>query len=228
MPFSYIYALIQMSMVRKLVYLLSVIFLSLTIQSCDQCIGLFGKEKVECNNGGTCNDGECDCLKGYSGVSCDSVDICELDNVVCIYGDCMDGLCLCDNGYEGENCEVESRKKFLGEYTISEYCDPLDTLVGHKMIIEKDPLDDSKVHMRNVFNYIQFDLIGFYSKVSATPVTGSMDIKINYQEPDDNGKTITGIGTIDMSDTNNIRLNIDYTIVNGNKEYTCQLQAVKD
>src|SRR5688572_16286816 len=47
--------------------ILTFLFLSLTFTSCfkkDEC------KKVTCHNGGSCNDGECDCFNWYEGSDC--------------------------------------------------------------------------------------------------------------------------------------------------------------
>jgi len=213
-------------MIRSLLLPIVIALLSFGSISCGDCVGAFGKEKVECNNGGTCNDGECDCLKGYSGVSCDSLDLCELNDVICVFGDCQDGLCECQSGYEGKLCETESRVKFLGKYRVStEACDPLDTIAGREIEIKRDIFDASRINISDLFGYNNFPINGFFSKVEASVTPNSNSFVIFGQSPDDNSKTISGSGVIDNSDTNNIQINIDYTIVNGNKQYTCALNG---
>lgn len=213
-------------MIRSLILPVVIAILSFGSISCGDCVGAFGKEKVVCNNGGTCNDGECDCLKGYSGPSCDSLDLCELNDVVCVFGDCEDGLCFCQNGYEGEVCEIESRVKFLGKYRVSaERCDPLDTVAGREIEIQRDAFDASKITISNLFSYNNFPINGFFSRIEATATPNSMNFNIFGQSPDDNAKTISGSGTLDLSDTSAVKVFIDYTVINGNKEYTCALDA---
>ena len=213
-------------MIRSLLLPVILAIISLGSVSCGECVGAFGKEKVECNNGGTCNDGECDCLKGYSGVSCDSLDLCELNDVVCVFGACQDGLCECQSGYEGELCETESRMKFLGTYRVStEGCDPLDTIAGREIEIKRDPFEASKITISDLFSYETFPVNGFFSLVEASATPNSMNFNIFGQSPDDNSKTISGSGMLDLSDTNEVRILIDYTVINGNKEYTCSLNG---
>lgn len=204
-----------------------VVLLALGQTSCDECFGFLGKEKIVCNNGGTCNDGECDCLKGYSGATCDSLDLCELNDVNCVFGECDKGDCFCQDGYEGEFCEVESRSKFLGTYKISEFCDPLDTLQDHLMVIDRDLLNPTLIELSNVFNFDQFPIVGFFSKIDASVNTGSMKFNIFNQNPDGNDRSISGSGEIDLADTNNVTIKIDYTIINGNKTYSCYLEGVR-
>lgn len=215
-------------MMKSFLFPLAMVCLTLFSTSCNECIGMFGKEKIVCSNGGTCNDGECDCLKGYSGPTCDSLDLCELNDVDCVFGLCEDGTCECQEGYEGKLCDVETRAKFLGEYTIGEFCDKLDTVQGHTMRIERDLLNPTNIEMYNVFNDQQFPVVGFYSKVEGKAQSGKLTFSIFNQRPDDNDKTINGSGIIDLSDTNNVTISMDYTVTNGNKTYSCTLQGVRN
>ena len=58
-----------MKRINLLILLLSICTVIVTTQSCqkddpDPC------ETVVCNNGGTCNEGTCECLTGYEGLDC--------------------------------------------------------------------------------------------------------------------------------------------------------------
>ena len=78
--------------------------LTLTLTSCDEC------KDVNCDNGGTCAEGNCECTDTFYG------DACEVE---CVNGTYADGTCGCDAGYEGPACTVESREQFFGTYTSS-------------------------------------------------------------------------------------------------------------
>ena len=59
-----------------------------------------------CKNGGKWNTTtyECECINGYTGVTCDVLNPCF--NVNCgTHGTCSDGACICTDNYYGENCE---------------------------------------------------------------------------------------------------------------------------
>jgi type II secretory pathway pseudopilin PulG len=59
-----------------------------------------------CKNGGKWNTitYECECINGYTGVTCDVLNPCF--NVNCgTHGTCSDGACICTDNYYGENCE---------------------------------------------------------------------------------------------------------------------------
>jgi hypothetical protein len=64
---------------------------------------------VQCQNGGTCNDGSCNCPVGYSGTSCETYQYdCTNNPSICIYGNCNNGVCNCDPGYFGPKCDIDS------------------------------------------------------------------------------------------------------------------------
>lgn len=75
---------------------------ALLIHSCkkDLC-----KDKV-CLNGGACQDGNCICPSGYTGVNCEltiQTDPCQ--GISCLNGGtCINGTCDCPPGFTGPNC----------------------------------------------------------------------------------------------------------------------------
>lgn len=61
-------------------------------------------DNISCLNGGTCNNGGCSCINGFTGQFC-QVDSCN--NVSCLNGgSCTNGECVCYGGYTGVECEV--------------------------------------------------------------------------------------------------------------------------
>ncbi len=58
-----------------------------------------------CQNGGSCVDGSCNCLDGFTGQYCDTPVVecvvpCENN------GQCVDGVCMCADGFDGNLCEI--------------------------------------------------------------------------------------------------------------------------
>ncbi|MEZ4722735.1 MAG: hypothetical protein R2813_12740 [Flavobacteriales bacterium] len=188
---------------------LALLALLTSLSSCDKCRGLFGREKVECSNGGTCNGGICDCLRGYAGANCDLLDFCELYEVECIQGVCEGGYCICEEGYELDDCSYETRAKFMGSWAVVEYCVGLDTL-GTTLVFERDDVFQDKFWISTLFHYDQFRRVGVFSPVQAVATPESNKFTIPSQKPDDTSKTISGSGTIDSLDANNIEITINY------------------
>ncbi len=61
---------------------------------------------VECQNGGKCNDGSCQCPEGYMGQYCQYQ---KCDGAFCQNGgSCLDNLCQCPTGYSGQYCQYAS------------------------------------------------------------------------------------------------------------------------
>jgi len=80
----------------SLFIIFSLLSMSLSFSSCqDDC------ETVSCFNGGSCDNGLCNCPTGFSGTDC--------SNLVCQNGGTnnADGSCNCPSGFTGANCETE-------------------------------------------------------------------------------------------------------------------------
>jgi len=72
-----------------------------TIWISDVC----GDGHYTCKNSGTCNDGICQCAKGFSGHICE-IDAC--DSIECQNsGTCSAGECICSKGFSGDHCEKD-------------------------------------------------------------------------------------------------------------------------
>ncbi len=93
------------------------IIISLTmilVMGCDPCAN------TNCQNGGVCDNGKCDCPPGYSGSQCQNYNPCY--NVTCQNGGtCVNGNCNCPTGYYGSNCQFRSACYFDNTGTISIY-----------------------------------------------------------------------------------------------------------
>ncbi|CAD5123388.1 DgyrCDS11742 [Dimorphilus gyrociliatus] len=57
----------------------------------------------QCLSRGTCLNGTCICVDGWSGEYCEQGD-CGL----CVNGNCSEGFCICNDGFEGPACEDEA------------------------------------------------------------------------------------------------------------------------
>ncbi len=200
---------------KRLVLLLSTAFFLMgMLQSCNDCRG------VDCQNGGTCNDGECDCLKGFEGESCEIKDLCVLEDVVCVFGECSEGDCFCNEGIELEDCSREAREKFIAKYDCIERVVGLDTIFGLEMEFERDLLSVPRMTISNIFNFSNFSTPGFFSRVEAIATPNTSRFSIPRQAPDDTEKEIQGSGSISASpDSTVFDIEIEYTVFIGNTEY---------
>lgn len=62
-------------------------------------------DRVTCQNGGTCNDGLCECPDGFEGLLCET-EIISCEDTSCQNGGtCSDGSCDCPLGTYGDFCE---------------------------------------------------------------------------------------------------------------------------
>ncbi len=182
--------------------------LILALGSCgDEC------DDVTCLNGGTCNEGDCECVVGYSGPTCEIADLCIVNDVTCENdGECVDGTCecatnwfgptceiycefgtfdgtscVCDAGYEGDDCNTLSRDKMVGSYTGSDACSLTGPSGAYPSSIETATAGPDAILITGLWDEF------FVNKITAT-VNGN-DITIPNQEPDGDGFTIEGSGT---------------------------------
>ena len=68
-------------------------------------------QDVECQNGGFCLQGHCQCLHGFSGENCEETDD-PCKDVNCLNGGICDSKfgdadCHCPEGFSGESCEIQ-------------------------------------------------------------------------------------------------------------------------
>jgi hypothetical protein len=85
-------------------------------------------ENRDCQNGGVCIDGRCDCPDTFTGVTCElSLDPCLSKNCVSAQtADCVSNgevaTCICEQGYEGALCSDPWTDKYPGRYEVTETC----------------------------------------------------------------------------------------------------------
>jgi hypothetical protein len=153
-------------------------------------------ETVNCENGGTCVDGTCNCPTGYSGVICQIAPVIDpCANVTCVNGTATaSGTtcdCVCEEGYEGAACDIESRAKFLvtGQSVI-EHC---GSLTSTPYIIDVIAgTDVTEVKIKNLANYNCSGGQDYY-------VSGTIEdnaISIPTQVVSVCGVTFTGSGSV--------------------------------
>jgi len=96
-----------MKKTKSILLLFAIIATGLTVFSCsDDSDEVDPCENISCLNGGTCEDGTCDCPEGFSGTNCAEEDLCFTQNIECLNGGtCVDGSCDCPEGYLGDRCE---------------------------------------------------------------------------------------------------------------------------
>ncbi|MGD1844798.1 MAG: hypothetical protein ACFB10_05330 [Salibacteraceae bacterium] len=184
--------------------------LMLTQQSCDDC------NNVDCQNGGTCDAGDCSCPTGFTGDECET-DLCA--SVTCLNGGVTAPIatdCGCDcsaaTGYEGDDCNTEMRAKFIGTYTVAESCGANSATFA--------------VTNTNSASDITRILMSDFADVFNSPVVITVDgnnLTIPDQEPDGDGFRLTGTGT---TTDNGSTFNLSYTVNNTNNNTTFNCTAV--
>lgn len=158
---------------------------STTLTSCsDPC------KDVVCENEGTCDEGVCTCLDGFSGTNCEIEDLCVTQAITCDNGGtCLDGTCDCTAGYEGTNCETEMRTKFVGTYNGN--ATVVCGVSGNDAFTTNFAISTSSSDVSSVI----IDIAG--GGLVLTGVVDGTNITVNSQSA--NGYDYTGTGTISGS-----------------------------
>lgn len=86
-------------------------------------------EGISCQNGGTCQNGDCKCPDGYTGRFCElALDACQrkgcnaANTDTCLSNGAEEAVCICKTGFEGKLCDTTWAQKFYGSYTAYETC----------------------------------------------------------------------------------------------------------
>jgi len=131
-------------------------------------------------------------------------------DVTCLNGGtCVSGTCDCATGYEGTDCSTISRDKFTDTWTVNEDCSlsaPASYIVS---ISNGTGITD--VLISNMWD-------AFTNSVAAT-VNGNT-ITIASQEPDNDGFTVSGSGSI-SSDGNTITMSYTVTDTSNGDQDNC-------
>ena len=159
----------------KLLSGIFILALALTLQSCSKC------KDVECQNSGTCKKGDCECTAPYFGTLCEY----ECKNGGTISGD----ACNCATGYEGTECETEEREKFIAIYSANATCNSGSN--SYTATISKSTGSVTEVKMSGAW--------GIFSNTVKATIDG-VNITIPNQEPDNDGITIEGSGSISANE----------------------------
>jgi len=137
-----------------------------------------------------------------------TTDACK--DVVCLNsGTCIDGTCDCATGYEGSDCGTLSTDKFTDTWTVNEDCS--SSAPASYIVSISNGAAVNQVTITNVWD-------AFSNSVVAT-VEGST-ITIATQEPDSDGFTVSGSGTI-SSDGNTITMNYTVTDTSNGDQDNC-------
>lgn len=108
-------------------------------------------------------------------------------DVVCLNdGVCNTGTCDCAPGYEGTDCSTVSRDKFIGNFLVNDQCSSSGTS-SYNVTIAASSTDVTKALISNVW--------GTFANTVVATIDGST-MTIALQEPDNDGFTVSGSGTI--------------------------------
>jgi hypothetical protein len=106
---------------KNIIYSLTLVILLCAVscqkQESDRCTGIF------CQNGGTCVDGDCQCINGFTGNRCQTAfDSCSITSF-CGHGNCDNGHCNCDLNWTGLHCDqqIAPIDSFVGVYRMVGY-----------------------------------------------------------------------------------------------------------
>jgi hypothetical protein len=107
----------KFNLTNSVLFIIIVIGSMLYFQSCDNSC-----DSIECQNGGSCTDGACDCLAGYGGDNCETFLTCDVLSPLCpANSTCAiengQAECYCNNGYEGANCDTLTRSFYTNGST---------------------------------------------------------------------------------------------------------------
>ena len=193
---------------KNFFFLLSFALFTLTMSSCNDC------KDVVCDNGGICEDGNCDCPNGFSGLSCEVEDLCVTQNVSCLNdGVCVDGECDCEvyfrgescqtycvnggfnatnntcncyPGWEADGCTTESRLDWIGTYSLTSDCNQTGSV---ETIAALDHPEEDSVSI--AVNYVRITGLTTIGDTKAYGLIDGNSLRIPKQNVTAGGSTYT-------------------------------------
>lgn len=168
---------------------------------------------IVCENGGVCEDGDCQCPEGFIGQSCEvAIDPClnqDCGNGVCEQTNTGETRCLCEEGYEGESCNIVWSSKFLGDWVAAESCN------GGQLTFAAPIVDGPRFQRFTIENFHDATSATSGAKVVATLLSpASFEIQPQFME----FGRVSGQGTFQASTQQII---ISYEIANPGDTLEC-------
>lgn len=111
---------------------------------------------------------------------------------------------ICNEGYEGKNCDVEIRTKFLGVWSALDRKEDGTQLPAYTATIVKNP---SSIAKMNIGGFSGIPSNGGFAADVIVNANGT-SFTIPSQEPDADGYSVQGSGTLGSTNT----ITVNYTI----------------